>query len=75
MKKNTRLKKAIIDLGLTQREFSKESGINEWYLSTFINGRYAPRPDQKATIVGTLNKLVAPWKAFSEQEIFPEGSV
>jgi hypothetical protein len=69
-KRNIRLKKTLLDLGLSQREFSKRSGINEWYLSTFINGKYPLREEQKQKILTALNAVLPPWGAVTEENLF-----
>ena len=63
-KRNGRLKRAFFESGLTQREISKKTGVNECLISLAVNGRYVLDELQKAKIAACLGQPVA--KLFHE---------
>ena len=54
MRKLTRLKIRILEEGLTQREVSRRSGIDEAILSLISNGKYLPDRLQRARIAEAM---------------------
>jgi len=54
MGKLTKLKLRILEEGLTQREISRRSGLDEATVSLISNGRYIPDPLQRAKIAQAL---------------------
>jgi hypothetical protein len=71
-KGNKRFKKLLVDLGFTNRSFSKKSGVSEWYISTAINGLHVLPSKHRAPIVKTLNEMLPPWDAVTEESLFGE---
>ena len=51
---NKRLKKAIIDTGMSQRDVSKLAGVKEWNLSLIARGRLNPTVDEQRRIARVL---------------------
>ncbi len=51
---NTKLKMALLEKGLTQRDLSFEIGISESVISTILNGYRQPGTDLKAKIAEYL---------------------
>jgi len=64
MRKQTRLKFAIFEEGLTQKEVARRAGLDPAIISLIINGRYVPDSIQRAKIVKVLNK--------NESELFED---
>lgn len=56
MGKLTRLKLRILEEGLTQREVSRRSGIDEAILSLISNGKYIPDRLQRVKIADAMSK-------------------
>ena len=56
MRKLTRLKIRILEEGLTQREVSRRSGIDEAILSLISNGKYLPDRLQRVKIAEAMGK-------------------
>lgn len=54
VKKNRKLVLALLDEGLTQREVSKKSGVNESRLSLIKNGRLIPSKAEAEKIAKLL---------------------
>ena len=63
MEKNTRLKGAIFEQNLTQRELAAGTGIREEYISMSVNGRMILNRTQRRRIAGFLGR--------PEPELFP----
>ena len=59
-------KVALVKKNMTQRQFSRESGYNEVYLSRIITEFYPPSENFKKAAVGVLN--------IPKEELFPEKS-
>ena len=53
---NKRLKFALIDREMKQRELARAAGMGEATLSLIINGVYVPSTEQQTTIARILNK-------------------
>ena len=53
---NTKLKGAILEAGLTQRELAKKARIPEFYISMAIHGKFIFDTLQMAKIASTLGK-------------------
>ncbi len=56
MPKLTQLKLKILEEGLTQREVSRRSGLDECRMSLICNGKYNPDRIQRAQIAEALQK-------------------
>ena len=56
MTKLTRLKIRILEEGLTQREVSRRSGIDEAILSLISNGKYLPDRLQRVKIAEAMRE-------------------
>lgn len=57
--RNVKLKMAIFEAGLTQRELARRAGIAESFLSMAVNGSYIPNEQQKTRIANELGKSKA----------------
>jgi transcriptional regulator with XRE-family HTH domain len=55
-RKVTKLKLAILNSGLTQREVVRRSRLDEGLISLIANGRYIPDAVQRARIAEALRK-------------------
>lgn len=56
---NFRLKIAILEAGLTQRELARRVGLHESLVSLIARGRYNPDPLQEARIATALGRDVS----------------
>ncbi len=56
---NLKLKTAILEAGITQKELAQKTQINEGLLSLGVNGRYIFDAIQKARIAKALKKPVS----------------
>ena len=56
MRRLTKLKLAILQMGLTQRETARRAGIDEGRLSLMTNGQYIADSVQRAQIAEALQK-------------------
>ena len=54
--KNKRLMLALVDVGLTQRELARRSGVHETTLSRIVNGRLIPSSDEARRIAKVLGR-------------------
>jgi predicted transcriptional regulator len=60
------------ELGITQTDLAKESGVCLSYLNRGIRGRLKLKPYQQEKIIGAINKRLAPWSQLSVSDYFDE---
>jgi predicted transcriptional regulator len=72
MKRKNTLRKIMVDVGVSNRELSRESMVSEWHISRFLCGWYPLRVDQKQRILNALNMMTAPLAPLSAEDVFPE---
>ena len=63
---NARLKTALLEEGMTQRDLARRARVSEFYISMNINGRYILSEQDKIKICAALGR--------SEQELFANGA-
>jgi hypothetical protein len=51
MKRKNTLRKIMVDVGVSNRELSRESMVSEWHIPRFLCGWYPLRVDQKQRIL------------------------
>jgi len=65
MTKNLKLKIAIIEAGLTQKEVAKKAGLTEECLSMAVNGRFNLNEAEKTRVAWAIGK--PPEELFTEK--------
>jgi transcriptional regulator with XRE-family HTH domain len=66
----TKLKLKLLEKGITQREVSRRSGINESILSLIATGKYLPNLKQREVIADAVNS--DPDELFSDSSVTSE---
>ena len=66
----TKLKLKLLEKGITQREVSRRSGINESILSLIATGKYLPNLKQRGVIANAVNS--DPDELFSDSSVTSE---
>ena len=58
-KENIKIKVALLEEGMTQKELSETAGISIGLISLGLNGRYLFRKEQRESIAKALNRKVS----------------
>jgi transcriptional regulator with XRE-family HTH domain len=59
MKRQTKLKAALFESGVTQRELAGKTGIPANYISRFLSGRFNLTEEEKAKIGQALRRPIS----------------
>lgn len=54
--RKSKLKIAIWESGMTQREAARQSGVSEWNISQAVNGRVILTEEEKSALAQCLEK-------------------